>query len=78
MKTNLFVLAVVCLFGLSSVSEAADRYTVRNGRGQVVSRVTTCVGGTCGRITDAAGRITGSFRVSGNNVRYYDRAGRPK
>ena len=75
---RLFMMAVAAISSFTLSASASDRYTIRNARGQVTSRVTTCANGTCGKITDAAGRITGSFRTSGKTVRFYDRAGRPK
>lgn len=78
MKYTSLIVAFVAVSVLTLSASAADGYTIRNARGQIVSKVTTCASGTCGKITDATGRITGSFRVSGKNVRFYDRAGRPK
>lgn len=81
MRNSTIVFALVCIFGFSVASQAAERLVIRNGRGQVTGHVyssSSCAGGACGRITDAAGRITGSFRTSGNTVRFYDRAGRPR
>lgn len=78
MKYPRLLLACMAIVAFSFSAEASDRYTIRNARGQVTGRVTTCVNGTCGKITDAAGRITGSFRTSGKTVRFYDRTGRPK
>ena len=55
MKYPRLLLACMAIVAFSFSAEASDRYTIRNARGQVTGRVTTCVNGTCGKITDAAG-----------------------
>lgn len=74
MRFLVFIGVVVAV--LAGQADAADRYLVKNSRGQVTQRV--YVTGNTLRFTDPAGRTTGTAKVKGNTVKYYDRSGRPR